>query len=271
MSARVTGIISFGLTTRNLQRLAAFYKHLGFTVGPRERVTEQEIALLRLTGGGTRQTLRLGNASVTLDCFDEPGREYPADASAADLCFQHFALVTSDAAAAWERALGSGATAISPHGPVRLPPEAGAVTAGKFRDPDGHPLEFLQFPAGPTNQWHGDGMLGIDHSAISVADADVSQRFYGALGLSVRSPTLNQGETQAALDGLASSLVQVVPMLPPHAPPHLELLAYRVPTGRPSGAVRANDLAGTRTVWASDRDALVTDPDGHLHVLRKRR
>ncbi len=271
MSARVTSIISFGLTTRNLQRLAAFYEHLGFTVGPHERVPEQEIALLGLTGGGTRLPLGLGNASVTLDCFDEPGREYPADASAADLCFQHFALVTSDAAAAWGRALRSGATAISPHGPVRLPPEAGAVTAGKFRDPDGHPLEFLQFPARPTNHWRGDGMLGIDHSAISVSDAAVSERFYGALGLSVRGPTLNQGEPQAALDGLVSPLVQVVPMMPPQALPHLELLAYRVPAGRTAGAVRANDLAGTRTVWASDRDALVTDPDGHLHVLRKRR
>lgn len=270
MSARVTGIISFGLTTRNLLRLADFYEDLGFTVGPHERVPEQEIALLGLTGGGIRVPLRLCNASVTLDCFDEPGREYPADATAADLCFQHFALVTSDAAAAWGRALRSGATAISPHGPVRLPAEAGAVTAGKFRDPDGHPLEFLQFPPGARSHWHG-GMLGIDHSAISVSDADVSERFYGALGLSVRSPTLNQGDTQAALDGLASPLVQVVPMLPPHPPPHLELLAYLVPTGRPAGAVRANDLAGTRTVWASDRDALLTDPDGHLHVLRKRR
>lgn len=271
MSARVTGIISFGLTTRNLKRLAAFYEGLGFTAGAHERVPEQEIALLGLTGRGTRRTLRLGNASVTLDCFDQPGREYPADASAADLCFQHFALVTSDAVAAWERALGSGATAISRHGPVGLPPEAGAVTAGKFRDPDGHPLELLQFPPGARSHWHGDGMLGIDHSAISVSNAEVSERFYGALGLSVRSPTLNQGDSQAALDGLTSPLVQVVPMLPPHAPPHLELLAYRVPAGRPAGAVRANDLAGTRTVWASDRDALVTDPDGHLHVLRKRR
>ena len=270
MSARVTGIISFGLTTQNLQRLATFYEDLGFTVGPHERVPEREIALLGLTGGGTRLTLRLGYASVTLDCFDNSGREYPADATAADLCFQHFALVTSDAAAAWARALRSGATPISPHGPVRLPPEAGAVTAGKFRDPDGHPLEFLQFPPGARNHWHGNGMLGIDHSAISVSDAVVSERFYGALGLSVHGPTLNQGEPQAALDGLISPLVQVVPMMPLQAPPHLELLAYRFPAGRPVRPVRANDAAGTRTVWDSDRDELMTDPDGHLHVLRKR-
>jgi len=270
VSARVTGINSFALTTRNLQLLATFYEDLGFTVGPHERISEQEIALLGLKGGGTRLILRLGNASVTLDCFDEPGGKYPADASAADLCFQHFALVTSDASAAWERALRSGATAISQHGPVRLPPEAGAVTAGKFRDPDGHPLEVLQFHSGARNHWNGDGMLGIDHSAISVSDVAVSERFYGALGLSVRSPTLNQGDTQAVLDGLVSPLVQVVPMLPPQAPPHLELLAYRLPAGRPAGAVRANDVAGTRTVWDSDRDALITDPDGHLHVLRKR-
>jgi catechol 2,3-dioxygenase-like lactoylglutathione lyase family enzyme len=266
----VTGITSFGLTTRNLKRLAAFYEDLGFMVSRHERIPEQEIALLGLTGGGTRLALRLGNACVTLDCFDEAGREYPADASAADLCFQHFALVTSDAAAAWERAMRSGAKAISKHGPVTLPVAAGGVTAAKFRDPDGHPLEFLQFPPGAGKQWHGDGILGIDHSAISVSDAAVSKRFYGALGLSVEDPTLNQGDTQAALDGLLSPLVQVMPMMPPQARPHLELLAYRIPVGRPAGAVRANDLAGTRTVWASDREALMTDPDGHLHVLRKR-
>lgn len=270
MSDRVSGIVSFGLTTQSLERLGHFYEDLGFTAGPSERIPSHETALLGLTGGGTRLPLRLGKACVALDCFDERGREYPADASAADLCFQHFALVTSDAAAAWERALKSGATAISKHGPVTLPESAGGVTACKFRDPEGHPLELLQLPAATQMKWQGDGMLGIDHSAISVSDAAASERFYVALGLSVGSTTLNQGEAQAALDGLPKPIVQVVPMLPPQAPPHLELLAYRVPLGLSAGPVRANDVAGTRTVWASDRDALLCDPDGHLHVLRKR-
>ena len=86
---------------------------------------------------------------VDLECFDRPGRAYPPSATACDLVFQHFALVTDDAEAAWRRrALEAGATPISREGPVTLPASGGGVTAIKFRDPEGHPLEFLEFPAG---------------------------------------------------------------------------------------------------------------------------
>ena len=37
---------------------------------------------------------------------------------------------------------------ISPDGRVRLPDNSGGVTAYKFRDHDGHPLELLEFPQG---------------------------------------------------------------------------------------------------------------------------
>jgi catechol 2,3-dioxygenase-like lactoylglutathione lyase family enzyme len=271
VNARLTAIFAFRLTTQNPERLARFYRDLGFSCDQAPApIPAEEIALLGLRAGGRRIALRLGQQRLDLDTFDEPGQPYPSDSSSADLWFQHFALVTNEAAAQWARAKAWGAQAISSHGAVTLPPSSGGVTAVKFRDPDGHPLEFLQFPTGADHHRMRAGILGIDHSAISVSDAAVSKRFYGALGLSVEDPTLNQGDTQAALDGLLSPLVQVMPMMPPQARPHLELLAYRIPVGRPAGAVRANDLAGTRTVWASDREALMTDPDGHLHVLRKR-
>jgi hypothetical protein len=264
----VFAITSFGLTTRNPEPLARFYEGLSFTVGASERIDEREIALLGLRGGGTRLSLRLGNTRITLDCFEEPGREYPTDATAADLCFQHFAIVTDDAAAAWKHAMELGATAISPEGPVTLPASSGGVTACKFRDFEGHPLEFLQFSPGSGTRWQGEGLLGIDHSAISVSNAALSERFYVELGLAVQSPTLNQGEAQEALDALQQPIVDVLPMMPSHAPPHLELLAYRTPAGRASGIMGANDVAATRTIWASDCDALIRDPDGHLHVLK---
>jgi catechol 2,3-dioxygenase-like lactoylglutathione lyase family enzyme len=267
VSPRVFAITSFGLTTSNLERLGRFYEGLGFIAGQMERIPEEEIALLKLRGGGARLPIRLGELFITLDCFDERGLEYPRDATAADLCFQHFALVTADADAAWVLALKFGATAISTQGPVKLPVSAGSVTACKFRDPDGHPLEILQFPPGKGIQWQGDGLLGIDHSAISVSDLAASKRFYLALGLSVQRPTVNCGGTQQALDGLPEPLVDVVPMMPPQTTPHLELLAYRNPAGRPAETT-VNDIAATRTVWASDRDALIQDPDGHLHVLK---
>ena len=81
--------------------------------------------------------------------------------------------VTSDAARAWERARDCGARLISRGGPVTLPPSAGEITAVKFRDPEGHPLELIEFPNGSSAVWSGEGMLGIDHSAIGVADVDV--------------------------------------------------------------------------------------------------
>jgi hypothetical protein len=58
-------------------------------------------------------------------------------------------------------------------------------------------------------------------------------------------------------------------MMPPCAAPHVELLAYGTPRGRAAVSPRANDIAATRTVWTADRDALIRDPDDHLHLLRR--
>jgi catechol 2,3-dioxygenase-like lactoylglutathione lyase family enzyme len=183
--------------------------------------------------------------------------------------FQHLALVTDDAVLAWSRAHDAGATPISRQCPVTLPSSAGAVTAIKFRDPEGHPLEFLQFPMGTRPDWRGTGILGIDHSAISVSDIAASRCFYASHGLSEASATLNQGPTQDALDGLDAVQVDVVPMNPTSKRPHVEMLCYRHPVGRALGPLSANDLAATRIVWRSNADALLRDPDGHLHELRR--
>jgi catechol 2,3-dioxygenase-like lactoylglutathione lyase family enzyme len=266
---RVSAITAFRLTAANALRLARFYRELGFTAADDcEPIAPEEMRLLGLEGGGSRLPLRLGAQRIDLESFDAPGRPYPTESTAADLCFQHLALVTDDVAAAWARAAALGAIPISSSGPVRLPPATGVVAAVKFRDPEGHPLELLQFPPSGAARWPGIGLLGIDHSAISVADATASRRFYEAMGLSVRAPTLNRGPTQMALDALPEVEVAVVPMLPRAAPPHLELLAYRRPTGRAAPPLAANDVAATRIVWAADRDELIRDPDGHLHLLR---
>jgi catechol 2,3-dioxygenase-like lactoylglutathione lyase family enzyme len=263
---KVSAIAAFRLTAADAERLARFYRELGFTVGGPEALGDDEMALLGLERGGTRVPLRLGGQRVDLDSFDVPGRSYPMDATAADLCFQHLALVTDDAAAAWQRVAALGAIPISTGGPVTLPPSTGVAAAVKFRDPEGHPLELLQFPPESAGRWPGTGLLGIDHSALSVCDVAASRRFYEALGLSVRGATLNGGPTQMALDGLADVEVDVVPMLPQRQTPHVELLGYRRPTGRPAPRLEANDIAATRIVWAADRDQLIRDPDGHLHL-----
>ena len=264
--ARITG---FRLVTADLDRLARFYAALGFAIGERAPIGADELRLLGLTGTGDRLSMRLGASRVDLDRFDPPGRAYPAEATAADLVFQHLALVTDDAASSWARAEAAGATPISRECPVTLPASSGGVTAVKFRDPDGHPLEFLQFPPGKSADWAGSGILGIDHSAISVADADASRRFYADHGLTEGKATLNQGPTQVALDGLERVEVDVVPMQPDTAPPHVELLVYRQPRGRSHAPLAANDVSATRILWHAERNTLVRDPDGHLHQLTR--
>jgi catechol 2,3-dioxygenase-like lactoylglutathione lyase family enzyme len=111
--------------------------------------------------------------------------------------------------------------------------------------------------------------LGVDHSAISVADADASADFYQGLGLAPGHRTLNQGPAQQHLDGLSDVEVMVVPMNPPEqATPHLELLGYRKPKGQAGPQLRANDVAATRIVWRGGKTMVITDPDGHRHEVR---
>lgn len=154
-------------------------------------------------------------------------------------------------------------------------PLTGGVRAFKFRDPDGHPLELLQFPDSKmSSAWRdrrrlsGQIGLGIDHSAISVADAEASAAFYQALGLGVGSRSLNYGPAQECLDGLTGVEVAVVSMEPQSGTPHLELLGYRTPKGQDGPALRANDIAATRIVWHGRQAQLISDPDGHLQQVQ---
>jgi len=265
----LTQIIGFRLVTAEPERLAVFYRAIGFEVGEANPIPRQEMAVLGLQGSGSRRAMALGPSRVDLDVFDRPGHAYPIGANASDLVFQHLALVTSDIEAAWHRACHAGATPISRTGPVQLPKSAGDVVAVKFRDPDGHPLEFLQFPLGAKAAWSGSGVMGVDHSAICVADVAASERFYVSHGLSEGERSLNHGPTQVALDGLDDVEVEVVPMNPSKQPLHVELLGYRHPTAAAGAGLSANDIAATRFVWRAERAALLRDPDGHLHQLTR--
>jgi catechol 2,3-dioxygenase-like lactoylglutathione lyase family enzyme len=269
MPFEMIAIAGFRLVTADPMRLTAFYRAIGFDIGEAATIPVAEMELLGLPGAGSRIAMSLGRGRLDLDSFTQPGRFYPGDSTACDLDFQHFALVTDNAEATWLRAREAGATPISQEGPVTLPPSSGGVTAVKFRDPDGHPLEFLQFPSGSNPDWKGRGVMGIDHSAISVSDISASRRFYVCHGLDEAGATVNHGPTQEALDGLGGVEVGVVSMNPATTPPHLELLGYRHPGGRTLRPLAANDIAATRIVWRSNRNALIRDPDGHLHQLSR--
>lgn len=261
-------ITAFCLVARDGAALARFYAALGFVQDAAPRaIAADETALLGLARGGMRYAMRLGATALWIDQYDLPGRAYPEGTKAASRCFQHFALVADGIGSAWERARAAGATPISRGGPVQLPAATGGVVAVKFRDPEGHPLELIHFPDGERRGWRGRGLLGIDHSAIAVADAEQSRAFYRAHGLAEGRPTLNQGPTQVALDGLDGVRVDVVPMHPPQPGPHVELLHYRHPQGAPNRPWAVNDVAATRIVWQGTAPALLRDPDGHIHQI----
>ncbi len=270
---RLLRLIGVRLVTADLARLARFYGSvLGFGLdGPESTFSPAEGAQLGLAVGGRRQRLVLGEQSLTLEQFDTDGAPYPQEGDASALWFQHLAIVVADIGAAFER-LGDVA-GISTGGPQRLPARSGGVSAFKFRDPDGHPLELLQFPAAERPaHWRGRVAagrqigIGIDHSAISVSDVAASVAFYAGLGLVDVGRTTNQGAEQGRLDGLAAPVVEVVPLEPVDPTPHLELLGYR-PAGASGPARRANDVAATRLVWQGSEPAVFADPDGHVHQV----
>ena len=271
---RLYRIAGFALVTADLPRLVGFYRdELGFDTGYGAQPIEQaEMSILGLSGAGRRQVVTLGTQALSIDQFEQAGRSYPAGSDAASLWFQHLALVVTDIDEAYSRLRGF--SPVSEGGPQQLPASSGGIMAFKFRDPDGHLLEFLQFPeAKIPDKWKsrqtsaGQIGLGIDHSAISVADVNVSSAFYRSLGLQPGERTFNHGPAQQRLDDLRDVEVEVVPMIPPDGMPHLELLAYQVMQRGCGTTLAANDIAATRIIWHGNHPKLVRDPDGHLQQI----
>jgi catechol 2,3-dioxygenase-like lactoylglutathione lyase family enzyme len=269
---QVRRIARFGLTTPDARRLAAFYEAaFGARQLSREWAEGADFRrVMGVDGGAWRVTLRVGAELLELLEFARPGAPYPPDLPPYQVAFQHFALVVGDMALAMHRlAQSAGWTALSVQGPQHLPQRSGGVTAFKLRDPDGHPLELLEFSA-PKGRATGDAAGGIDHSALSVADPARSVAFFHSLGCTVAHQGWNQGPEQERLDGVADPHVEVVALAPPCPRPHLELLGYRTNAGRGSPALRCNDVAATRIVLEADTGAerIIADPDGHrLHLI----
>jgi catechol 2,3-dioxygenase-like lactoylglutathione lyase family enzyme len=277
----VRALTRLSLTSHDAHRLAHFYEQaLGFRRIGEDRLSEEDLAAPAGAGGAAaRTTMSLGRQVVEILAFQRPGAPYPADATARDPWFQHFAIVVRDMRRAYARLSDvPGWTAISTHGPVRLPASSGGVTAFKFRDPEGHPLELLAFPAdrappawsGPAS---GSDALGIDHTAIVVADVERSIGFYQGLGFQVTARSFNLGPEQAALDGLVDPRVRVIALETGAGPPHVELLGYCATKARRGVAPAAHDVASTRTHLAARPShgdiarpgaaTMILDPDGH--------
>ena len=258
MSALVRSIAGFERTVADLTRTEAFYRDgLGFSrVGPIEPLPAAIGDAYGSPGAvGSRLTMRLGRQIVAFLAFDPPGAPYPDAPRATDPVFQHLAIPVRAMEAAFGQLSRLSPTAVSVGGPQDLPKTSGGVTAYKFRDPDGHPLELIAFPGGPAaERWQAaPGLfLGIDHSAITVTSLEAALAFHAALlGFRVAQRGLNAGEAQARLDGVPDPVVDVLALEPGGpATPHLELLHYRQPaTEKPTPTpFGPRDRATTRLV-----------------------
>lgn len=243
--------------------------------------------------------LWLGSQAIRLIRAQPGGRSYPADVAGWSLLFQHIAIVVADMARAYTHlSTIPGWKPISTSGPQILPAASGGVSAFKFRDPEGHPLELIAFPPGAVPpQWRTtsqDVCLGIDHSAISVSNTTTSIDFYESLGLDRGGGSLNVGREQAMLDDVPDAVVEVTALTPAQTTPHIELLCYQCDFDRRIPAQAVNDATATRLVLTVDNRAtleavcadassallsgpelredslyraLLHDPDGHLVCL----
>ncbi|CAN7603516.1 VOC family protein [Caballeronia sp. LjRoot29] len=299
----VNRVVRISRNVMELRRSVAFYQErLGFQPsGPAFRM---EDALVDLLGFGQQtvnvQRLRLGAQELELSEAGPYVRPYPLNSTSTDLWFQHIAircnniqnairrLYRQDSTSALPTAISGPTGAVS--SPIRLPENSGGATAFKFRDPDGHPVELIQFPGHIDARQAFNG--AIDHSAISVSNVEASVDFYtGILGLRVGTRQTNSGQEQGALDDLKDAVVEVVALqTSPQMSPHIELLGYRSPVGTALAHIAsptdiASDrlvlyLSGLRSVVAAlnapshvlrlvsyGSAALIRDPDGHLLML----
>ncbi|MBL8750186.1 MAG: VOC family protein [Planctomycetes bacterium] len=271
-------VTTVGITVRDLDRSIRFYTDvLRFAVVERRDAHGAAEERLRGVFGTHTETavLQLGEERVELVEFLAPrGRSVPEDSRSNDLWFQHIAIVVRDMDVAYERLREHRVQYASPV-PQTLPasnPDAGGIRAFYFQDPDGHPLEVLQFPPGKGDpRWHmptEELFLGIDHTAIVVADTAASLAFWrDRVGLTVAGHADNQGEEQERLNNVRGAHLRITTLRGAEGP-GVELLEYLTPrTGRAMPAdTAANDLwhwfvtVVPATVAAR---GLAVDPDGH--------
>jgi catechol 2,3-dioxygenase-like lactoylglutathione lyase family enzyme len=257
--APVVAVDVVGMTVGDMDRSVEFYsKVLSF-----EKVSDVEVwgdeyeHLQGVFGLRMRVVrMRLGDESIELTEYLAPrGRLAPMDSRSNDRWFQHIAIIVSDMDRAYAR-LRQQKVQHASTGPQRLPDwnaKARGIQAFYFRDPDGHPLEILQFPPDKGDpRWHrpvGKLFLGIDHTAIVVGDTEASLSLYrDVLGLQVVGESENYGPEQERLNNVFGARLRIT-TLRAAAGPAIEFLEYLSPRdGRPMPAdARANDLVHWQT------------------------
>jgi len=263
--ALVDGVDAIGITVSDMDRSTDFYSRvLTF-----EKVSDTEVAgddyehLEGVFGSRVRIVrMRLGDEFIELSEFiASKGRPIPVDSRSNDRWFQHIAIIVSDMETAY-RQLRQNKVEHASSSPQRLPDwnkNAGGISAFYFKDPDGHPLEILQFPTGKGDEkWHhanGKLFLGIDHTAIVVWDTGASVHFYrDLLGMKVVGESENYGTEQERLNNVFGAHLRITALRAADGP-GIELLEYIAPRdGRPFPSdEKANDLVHRQTILLSRR------------------
>ncbi len=266
-SPQVT-VESVGMTVSDMDRSVAFYSALTFQkVSDIEVLGEQYEHLEGVFGARMRIVrMQLGNEFIDLTEYLAPrGRPIPLDSRSNDLWFQHIAIVVRNMDQAFEKLRALKVQFVST-GPQTLPaslPAAAGIKAFYFRDPDEHNLEVISFPPGkgdPRWQKKTDNLfLGIDHTAIGIANTEASLHFYrDLLGLRKAGESENFGTEQEHLNQVFGAHLHITGMRAASGA-GIEFLEYLTPRdGRARPAdVHANDLVHWQTtIVTNDLDAL---------------
>jgi catechol 2,3-dioxygenase-like lactoylglutathione lyase family enzyme len=305
-----TSVESVGMTVSDMDRAVEFYSALTFQRVSDVEVLGDEFEHLEGVFGARMRIVRmqLGNEYLDLTQYlAPPGRPIPADSRSNDLWFQHVAIVVRDMDQAFEKLRALKVQFVST-GPQTLPPwikAAAGIKAFYFRDPDQHNLEIIYFPPGkgdPRWQEKTDKLLlGIDHTAVGIANTQASLHFYrDLLGLRKAGESENFGTEQEHLNQVFGAHLQITGMRAASGA-GIEFLEYLTPRdGRARPAdVHANDIVHWQTTIRTDdldllakklrdahvsfispgvvampkdkagfsKGALVSDPDGHDVLL----
>jgi catechol 2,3-dioxygenase-like lactoylglutathione lyase family enzyme len=254
MSMAIIAVASVGIIVSEMERSLHFHT----TVLACQKISDIAVAGVgfdRLYGLANVRLrlvkLKLGDEVIELTEFLTPkGRPIPTESRSNDRWFQHIAIVVRDMEEAYQHLRHYWVTQTSPN-PQTLPewnPVAGDIQSFYFKDLDGHNLELIHFPDGKGDpKWQGSTealFLGIDHTAIVVANTAASRAFYcDRLGMKLQQESQNFGTEQERLSGVSDVQMHISSLKAPTGL-GIELLEYVEPNhGRPIPTdTRANDL-----------------------------
>lgn len=265
--AAVSHIESVGFTVSDMDRAVDFYTR----VLPFKKNSDTEVwgagveNLSGVFGARVRVVrLQLGDELIELTEYLTPqGRPIPVDSRNNDRWFQHVAIVVGDLDQAYQ-ILRRHKVRYASTAPQTLPPylkQAAGIEAFYFKDFDNHILELIEFPPGKgAPKWRelakdkNKIFLGIDHTAIVVADTKRSLEFYrDTLQMKISGESENYGPEQEHLNNVRGARLRITSLQTTQAGIGVELLQYLAPTdGKPFPKdTQANDVWHWQTSFVS--------------------